>query len=68
MKLPIQSQPIARKVSRAMILGEGIVSSQDCETECFRYCSKKISKNFMGTIEVYEQAVQNCVIDCKRHC
>lgn len=38
MKLPIQAQPVVKKVSLATILSGGIVLSQDCEMECFRKC------------------------------
>lgn len=36
MKLPIQAQPVVRKVSTTKIIGGGIFSSQDCETECYK--------------------------------
>jgi hypothetical protein len=42
MKLPVQAQPIVRKVSTAMILGGGVIPSQDCETDCRDKCTKTL--------------------------
>jgi hypothetical protein len=64
MKLPVQAQPIVRKVSIAMILGGGITPSQDCETDCRDKCTKILGP--LGCMpEVCEKAMQNCMTKCK---
>jgi hypothetical protein len=38
MKLPIQAQPVTRKVSTATIPKGGMAPSEDCEMQCFGKC------------------------------
>ncbi len=63
MKLPIQAQPIVRKVRTALTIGGGMVLSQNGETECFRYCLKKIP---MCDAREGDCGFSECLKNCKK--
>lgn len=76
MKLPIQVQPVVRKVSTATIIGGGIVPnewidgvpiglivSEPCETVCFRKCVP-IALNCAS--REGDCGFSECLTNCKR--
>jgi hypothetical protein len=42
MKLPVQAQPVTRKVGSVTALNRSMFPSQDCEEVCFRKCEHLI--------------------------